>query len=75
MTSFKAVSVFLFFCFEFIAYFLKPQNMKFFKITEIWYRGVLLYAYNDFNAYFFKIFVIHIFWANLVPKSEVLQIN
>ena len=35
----------------------------------------MLYAYFDFNAYFFKILVIYIFWANLVPKSEVLQIN
>ena len=51
------------------------QNQKFFKLTKIWYRGRSLYAYFDFNVYFFKIFVIHIFWANLVPKSEVLQIN
>ena len=51
------------------------QNQKFFKLTKIWYRGRSLYAYFDFNVYFFKIFVIHIFWANLVPKPEVLQIN
>ena len=51
------------------------QNLKFFKLIEIWWRGRLLYAYFDFNVYFFKIFVIHIFWANLVLKSEFLYIN
>ena len=93
------------------------QNLKFSKLTEIWYRGTLLYAYYDFNVYFFKMFVIHIFgliwsqnpkspdklkfgtgiycymlitilvlifskilsliffWANLVSKSEVFQID
>ena len=30
--------------------------------------------YFDFNAYFFEILFIHIFGANLVSKSEVLQI-
>ena len=47
----------------------------FFELTEIWYKGTLLYAYFDFNVYFFKIFVINIFWANLISKPEVLQIN
>ena len=51
------------------------QNLKFFKLTGIWYRGRLLYAYFDFNVYFSKILVIHIFWTNLVSKSEVLQID
>ena len=51
------------------------QNLKFFKLTKIWYRGRLLYVYFDFKVYYFKIFVIHIFWPNLVPKSEVLQIS
>ena len=45
------------------------------KLTEISYRGILLYAYYDFNIYFFKILFLHILWANLVPKSEVLRIN
>ena len=31
------------------------QNLKLFKLTDIWYRGRLLYAYFDFNVYFFKI--------------------
>ena len=45
-------------------------------MTEILYRGKLLYAYYyDLNLYFFKIFVSHIFWTNLVPKSNVLQID
>ena len=51
------------------------QNLKFFKLTEIWYSGRLLFAYFDFDVYFLKIFVIHIFSETLVPKSEVLQIN
>ena len=48
---------------------------KFFKLTEIWYSDRLLYAYFNFFVYFFKIFVIHTFWENLVAKSAVLQIN
>ena len=51
------------------------ENLKFFKLTKNWYRGRFLYVYFDFNVHFFKIFVIHIFWANLVSKPEVLQIN
>ena len=35
----------------------------------------VLYAYYNFNVYFFKILIIHIFWANLVPKSEVLHFD
>ena len=37
------------------------QNFKFSRLTEIWCRGTLLYAYYDFNVYFFKIFVSHMF--------------
>ena len=51
------------------------NNMNFFKLTKISLRGALLYTYYSFNAYFFKILSIHIFLANLVPKSKVLQID
>ena len=51
------------------------QNFKFSKLSESWYRGTLLYAYNDFNVYFSKIFVTHVFGANLVPWSGFLQID
>ena len=94
------------------------QKLKFSRLTEIWYSGTTMYRYFEFNVYFFKNFVIHIFggkfgpkiwsssnllelgtgvhcyilirvlmfnfskllsfiffWANLVPKSEVLQIG
>ena len=51
------------------------QNLKFFRLTDIWYRGRLPYAYFDFNVYFFKILFTYIFGANLVPKSEALQIE
>ena len=50
------------------------QNLKFFRLTEVWYRGRLPYAYFDFNVYFFKILFTHIFGANLVPKSEVFRL-
>ena len=44
------------------------QNLKFFKLTEIWYRGRLLYVYFDFDVYFFKMFVIHVFLGKFGPK-------
>ena len=50
------------------------HNLDVFKLTKISQRVTLLYAYYRFNVYFFKILFIHIFWANLVPYSEVLQI-
>ena len=37
------------------------QNLKFSKLTKIWYWGTLLHAYYDFNVYFFKVLFIHIF--------------
>ena len=43
------------------------QKMKILKLTEIWYRGTLLYAYYNFNVYFSKIFITHVF----LRKSEV----
>ena len=53
------------------------QNLELFKLTEIWYRGRLLYVYFDFNLYFFQFFLSFIF--SLVKfgrtESEVLQIK
>ena len=49
----------------------KKKKLKFSRLTEIWCRGTLLYLFFEFIVCFFKIFVLHIFWANLVPKSEV----
>ena len=51
------------------------QNLKFSKLNEILYRDTLLHAYYDFHVYFFKILSFILFWANLVPKSNVLQID
>ena len=51
------------------------ENLEFFKLTETSYKGTLLYAYYHFNVDFFKIFVNHIFWANLVPKSDIVPID
>ena len=45
------------------------QNVKFFKLTEIGYRGRLLYTYFDFIAYFFKILIIHIFFGQIWSQS------
>ena len=44
-------------------------------MAEIWHTRTLLYPYFEVNVYFFSVFLIHIFWATLVPKSEVPQIN
>ena len=53
------------------------QNLKFSKLTEIWYQGTLLYVYHDFNVYFCKIFVLHNFLgkfgSNLVPNSLIVN--
>ena len=38
-------------------------------------QGYIVYAYFDFNVYYYKILFIHISGANLVPKSEVFQID
>ena len=45
-----------------------PENSKFLKLTEISWRGTLLYACNDFNVYFFKVFVSHMFLAKFRLK-------
>ena len=34
------------------------QHLKLSKIIEVSYRGILLYAYYDFNVYFFKNFSV-----------------
>ena len=69
-----------FFKFFLHSYFLGriwSQNLKFSKLTEIWYQGTLLYVYNDFNICFCKIFVIHSFLgkfgSNLVPNSLIVN--
>ena len=50
-------------------------HLAFFKLTEILCRGALLYAYYNFNVYFSRIFVSHVFWTNSVPKFEVFYID
>ena len=67
-------NVFLNICHSYIFEIIWSQNLKFSNSTEICYGGTLLCAYYDFHVYFFKDLFIHIFWANLVRKSEVLQI-
>ena len=54
-------NVYSFKLFSFIFFWqIWSQNLKFFELTKIWYKGRLLYAYFDFDVYFFKGFVIHI---------------
>ena len=36
------------------------ENLKFFKLTDIWYGGRWPCAYLHFNVYFFKIVFVHI---------------
>ena len=52
-------------------------NLKFSKLTKIWYRGILLYTYYDFNVYFFKILFIHIFgqiWSKNLKFFKLTEI-
>ena len=71
--------IFLNFFFTIIFFFWQiwSQHLKFFKLTEIWYQGILLYVYHGFNTYFCKIFVIHSFLgkfgSNLVPSSLIVN--
>ena len=44
------------------------QKLKFSKFTKIWYRGILLYPYFDFDVYFSEIFVINIYLGKFGPK-------
>ena len=44
------------------------QNLKFFKLTEIWYSGTLLHVFYDFSVYFFKKFFIHIILGKVGSK-------
>ena len=67
-----------FFKILFFSYFfwqIWSQNVKFFKLTEIWYIGRLLYAYFYFIVYFSNFLSFIFVQANLVPKPEVLQID
>ena len=53
------------------------QNLKFSKLTKIWYRGTLLHCYHNFNVYFSKIFVIRIFsgliWSQNLKSSKLTE--
>ena len=44
------------------------QKLKFSKLIKIWYRVTLLYPHFEFNIYFSKSFVIHIFLGKFGPK-------
>ena len=50
-------------------------SSQFFKLTKISHWVTLLYACYDFNVNFIKILVSHIFWANLITKSDVVPID
>ena len=46
------------------------QNLKFFKLTETWYRGRLPYAYLDFNVCFFKFLSFIFSLGKFGPKNQ-----
>ena len=46
------------------------QNLKFFKLTEIWYRDSLPYTYFDFNVFFQNFCHSYFLWENLVPQNQ-----
>ena len=48
------------------------QTLKFSKLTEIRYKGTLLYTY-DFRVNFSKIFITHAFWANWLKFGTVVD--
>ena len=50
------------FVFKIFVIHIWSQNLKSSKLSEIWYRGTLLYAYYNFNVYFFKILFVDIFF-------------
>ena len=52
------------------------QNLKFFKMTEILYRGRLLFPYFDFDVYFFKIFAYNFgqIWSSILKLSKLIEI-
>ena len=45
------------------------------QIKSNFVEGYIVYAYFEFHVYYLKKKFIDIFLANLVPKSEVLQID
>ena len=60
--------MFLNFCQSYFFGQIWSQNLKFSKLTEIWYRGTLSSADYDFDVYFFKRFVIDIIIGKFGPK-------
>ena len=51
------------------------QNLKFSKFTEIWCRGILLYAYYNCNVCFIKSFVIHIVFDKFGHKIWFVPVD
>ena len=46
------------------------QNLKFFILTEIWYRDSLPYTYFDFNVFFQNFCHSYFLSENLVPQNQ-----
>ena len=44
------------------------QNLKFVKLTEVWYRGRLPYTYLELNFFFFQNSFLSYFWGKFRPK-------
>ena len=46
------------------------QNLKFFKLTEIWYRDSLPYTCFDFIVFFQNFCHSYFLWENSVPQNQ-----
>ena len=66
--------IFIFSKFLSVIFFLGKFGPIIWSSTKWLKLCTLLYAYYDFNDYFFKILSFIQFWVNLVQKSNILQI-
>ena len=51
------------------------KNLKFFKLSEIWYRGRCPCFYFHFNVYIFKILFIHILGQILFQNLKFFRLT
>ena len=73
------ISILILICFPnfFHSYFFWEiclQNLKFSKLTEIFFRRTLLYTYYNFNFFFFKNFLSHIYNLNVYFLQTFCQL-
>ena len=74
------ISILMFIFFKFFSFLflgqIWSQNLKFFRLTEIWYRGRLQYTYFDFNVFLSKLLSFIFSLGKFgTTKSEVCEIK